>query len=60
MAIKDSLLEYTKYILERVSFDLELLRKEYLKAIKVLKREEVALLNSWIQRKGFKLQPVTV
>ncbi len=60
MAIKDSLLEYTKYILERVSFDLELLRKEYLKAIKVLKREEVALLNSWIQRKGFKLQPITV
>jgi len=46
--------------LERVSFDLELLRKEYLKAIKVLKREEVALLNSWIQRKGFKLQPITV
>lgn len=58
--MKESFLEYTKYILERVSFDIELLKKEYRKAIKILKKEEVRLLNSWILKKGYQLQPVTI
>jgi hypothetical protein len=57
--MKESFLEYTKYILERVSFDLELLKKEYKKALKVLEREEVNVLNSWILSKGYKLQPIS-
>lgn len=58
--MKESFLEYSKYILERVSFDIELLKKEYRKAIKVLRKEEVRLLNSWIRTKGYKLQPIKV
>ena len=57
--MKESFLEYTKYILDRVSFDLELLKKEYKKALKVLEREEVNVLNSWILSKGYKLQPIS-
>jgi hypothetical protein len=45
--------------LERVSFDLELLKKEYKKALMVLEREEVNVLNSWILSKGYKLQPIS-
>ena len=58
--MKESFLEYTKYILERVSFDIELLKKEYRKAIKRLKREEVLQLNSWIALKGYQLQPIAL
>jgi len=58
--MKESFLEYTKYILERVSFDLELLKKEYHKALKMLEREEVISLNSWILSKGYKLQSISI
>tara|TARA_B100001094_G_C17995371_1_gene702393 strand:+ start:192 stop:368 length:177 start_codon:yes stop_codon:yes gene_type:complete len=58
--MKESFLEYTKYILERVSFDLELLKKEYHKALKMLEREEVISLNSWILSKGYKLQSIAI
>lgn len=58
--MKESFLEYTKYILERVSFDLELLKKEYHKALKMLEREEVKSLNSWILSKGYKLQSISI
>lgn len=56
--MKDSFLEYTKDILEKVSFDLELLKKEYNKSLKILKREEVLRLNLWIKTKGLNLQLV--
>jgi hypothetical protein len=56
--MKESFLEYTKYILEKVSFDIELLKKEYKKALKILKTEEVSQLNNWIKNKGLKLQPI--
>lgn len=56
--MKESFLEYTKYILDRVSFDLNLLKKEYLKALSLLKKDEVLQLDHWIKRKGFKLQPI--
>ena len=58
--MKESFLEYTKYILERVSFDIELLKKEYRKAIKRLKKDEVLQLNSWIALKGYQLQPISL
>jgi|TARA_Y100000739_G_scaffold175034_1_gene152802 hypothetical protein len=56
--MKESFLEYTKYILEKVSFDIELLKKEYKKALKILKTEEISQLNNWIQAKGLSLQPI--
>jgi hypothetical protein len=56
--MKESFLEYTKYILEKVSFDIELLKKEYKKALKNLKTEEVSQLNSWIKKEGLNLQPL--
>jgi hypothetical protein len=56
--MKESFLEYTKYILEKVSFDIELLKKEYKKALKILKTEEVSQLNNWIKSKGLNLQPI--
>lgn len=39
--------EYTKQILTKVSFDRNLFRKELIKAIKMLKREERILLKIW-------------
>ena len=48
--MKESFLEYTKYILEKVSFDVELLKKEYKKSLKILKRDEILQLNSWVKR----------
>lgn len=56
--MKESFLEYTKYILEKVSFDIELLKKEYKKALKILKTEEISQLNNWIQAKDLSLQPI--
>jgi hypothetical protein len=56
--MKESFLEYTKYILEKVSFDIELLKKEYKKSLKILKREEVLQLNVWIMNKGLNIQPI--
>lgn len=51
------MLEYTKTILEKVSFDVKLFKKEFEKALKVLMPEEVKELISWIKRK-FDGQPV--
>ncbi len=56
--MKESFLEYTKCILEKVSFDIELLKKEYKKSLRILKREEVLQLNAWIKNKGLNLQPL--
>lgn len=50
-----SFLEYSKYILEAVSFDKKLFEKEYRKAIAMLKIEEQTQLNYWLAAKGLKL-----
>lgn len=42
-----TLLEYSKMILEKVSFDKSLFRTEFLKAIKKLLMEEVTELRNW-------------
>ncbi len=39
--------EYTKQILTKVSFDKNLFRKELIKALRLLKKEERLLLKVW-------------
>lgn len=41
------MLELTKHILQRVSFDKFLFRKELTKALKWLKKEEALMLQAW-------------
>ena len=54
-----TVLEYTKMILEKVSFDVRLLEKEYKKAIAMLSPLEVRELNTWVGKQKMKiLQPV--
>lgn len=45
-----SFLEYYKLILQKVSFDPLLLRKEYRKAIQQLRPDEVDQLEKWLRR----------
>jgi hypothetical protein len=52
-----SMLEYSKFILQKVSFDESLFKKELEKAIKVLLPEEVRQLISWAKEQ-FYGQPV--
>ena len=56
--MKKTILEYTKMILSKVSFDKQLLKKEYKKAIKSLHISDKIELNSWIKAQG--LEPVLV
>lgn len=58
--MKNSFLDYYKYILEKVSFDKKLFSKEYKKAIKYLKKEERYKLNNYLKSKGFQLQPLKI
>lgn len=41
------MLEMQKIVLEKVSFDQSLFRKELLKSLKWLKKEEALLLKAW-------------
>ena len=41
------MLKLTKYVLEKVSFDKTLFKKELIKASKALKKEELMLLYTW-------------
>jgi hypothetical protein len=50
--MKNSFLEYYKLILEKVSFDRDLFRKEYRKAVRLLQENEIRQLNMWIQECG--------
>lgn len=52
-----SMLEYTKMILEKVSFDRKLFEKELLKAIRYLIDPELRELERWCMEKfGFQYQ----
>jgi len=51
------MLDYAKTILEKVSFDVKLFKKEFDKAVKVLMPEEVNELICWIKN-HFEGQPV--
>jgi hypothetical protein len=46
-ANQQSMYEYTKQILTKVSFDRNLFRKELIKALRILKRDERRLLKIW-------------
>lgn len=50
--MNSTFLDYYKIILEKVSFDPELVRKEYNKAKKLLGGHEVCQLDSWLRAKG--------
>lgn len=41
------MLNLTKYVLEKVSFDKKLFKKELIKATKALKKEDLMLLYTW-------------
>lgn len=41
------MLELTKYVLKKVSFDKSLFKKELVKATKALKKEDLMLLYAW-------------
>jgi len=45
-----SFLEYYKLILQKVSFDPSLLRKEYRKAMQQLRPDEADQLKKWLRR----------
>jgi hypothetical protein len=47
-----SFLDYYKMILDKVSFDSNLLTKEYKKATRSLHSHEIGDLNSWLRSKG--------
>ncbi len=49
------MLEYTKTILEKVSFNRELFLKELKKAPRFLSRDEVSELHEWVMQKFPKL-----
>ena len=54
-----TVLEYTKMILDKVSFDVKLLEKEYEKAITILSPVEARALSTWVGKRYTKiLQPV--
>ena len=55
-------LSYTKEVLSKMNFDVQLLNKEYRKALKLLNLKEVSLLHDWIrsQHMAIKLQPVRI
>ncbi|CAN5236516.1 hypothetical protein BH09BAC3_BH09BAC3_23810 [soil metagenome] len=44
-----SMLKYCKLILDRMSFDRKLLRKEYRKSLRWLTNEERLKLNEWMR-----------
>jgi len=50
--MEKSFLEYYKEILEKVSFDSHLLKKEYQKAIKSLDQSELQQFDAWIKERG--------
>ena len=50
--MKKTFLEYYKMVLCKVSFDLQLFKKEYQKAKESLNSSELLDLNSWLENKG--------
>lgn len=50
-----SFLDYYKIVLDKVSFDPVLFRKEYQKAKRSLRTDEIKDLNGWLQSRGFRV-----
>jgi hypothetical protein len=55
--MKKSMFEYTKIILQKVSFDRKLFFKEYRKAQTLLQPQEVRELRLWLRNNQFPWQP---
>lgn len=53
--MKTSFLDYYKLILQKVSFDQKLLKKEYSKALNTLNHLESQELEKWTQENGYAL-----
>jgi len=51
--MKMSFLAYYKMIIKKVSFDINLVHKEYAKAKNVLPQHEIKELGQWMVRAGF-------
>jgi hypothetical protein len=49
---KLSMLEYSKIILSKISFDRRLFRKEYKKAFRYLDNNERSVLRQWVRAEG--------
>ncbi|WP_215224692.1 hypothetical protein [Echinicola shivajiensis] len=52
--MRTSYLDYYKLILDKVSFDSSLWKKEYHKALSILSPEEAFLLKNWVNNKYYK------
>jgi hypothetical protein len=52
MKFKSSMLEYSKLILSKMTFDKKLFKKEFRKAFRYLDREERRQLIHWIRSKS--------
>lgn len=52
--MKNTFLDYYKMILDKVSFDGDLLAKEYAKALNILNQDEARTLEHWVKSRGFK------
>ena len=51
--MKKSFLDYYKLVLDKVSFDQQLFRKELSKALKTIDHHEVDDLLQWLNEKGY-------
>jgi hypothetical protein len=51
--MKRSFLDYYKLVLDKVSFDQQLFRKELAKAIKTIESHEIEDLFQWLNEKGY-------
>ena len=52
--MKKTFLEYYKEILEKVSFDPYLFKKEFTKALKTIEEEDIGKLIEWLENRGLK------
>ena len=62
LSMKKSFLDYYKEILQKVSFDQELFKKELNKALNSIDKEDIQKLREWIIDRGlqFNMIPVKV
>jgi len=58
--MKKSFLDYYKEILQKVSFDQDLFRKEFEKALKSIEEEDTQKLKEWIIDRGLQSNMIPV
>ena len=55
-----TMLDYQKTILNKVSFDKNLFRKELKKSYKWLKNDEIKNLSSWVKDQYYRMYPEVI